>query len=146
MICFSEATRRAPWRIRHGIVNIPVRQAAGFVGGMVVVAPLGALLMSLFGSWNVMTGVMALGAVTGVLTVNARPAGEPLPRYLWRALWARRALVEYRGRRGRLYVGLCPVPVDEISRGDVLVLRSSAVEVDPSRVGSRGEVLPVEAP
>jgi hypothetical protein len=26
------------------------------------------------------------------------------------------------------------------------VLRSSAVEVDPSRVGSRGEVLPVEAP
>ena len=39
-----------------------------------------------------------------------------------------------------------PVPVDEISRGDVLVLRSSAVEVHASRVGSRGEALPVEAP
>jgi len=146
MICFSEATRRAPLRIRHGIVNIPVRQAAGFVGGVVVVAPFGALLMGLFGSWNVMSGAMALGAVGGVLAVNARPGGEPLLRYLCRALWARRALVEYRGRRGRLYVGLCPVPVDEIARGDRLVLRSSAVEVDPSRVGSRGEMLPVEAP
>lgn len=146
MICFTEATRRAPWRIRHGIVNIPVRQAVGVVGGMVLVAPVGALLMGLVHSWNVMAGVLALGAAGGVLAVNARPGGEPVLRYLWRAVWARRAVVEYRGRRGRLYVGLCPLPVEEISRGDTVLLRWSAVEVDPSRVGTRGEMLPLDRP
>lgn len=146
MVCFSDATRRAPWRIRHGIINVPVRQVAGCLAGMVVCAPLGAVLTGLFGSWNLMTGALALGATGGTLVVNARPGGEPLPRYLWRALWARRAVVDYRGRKGRLYVGLCPVPVDEICRGDGVVLRSSAVEVDPARVGERGEMLPWDGP
>jgi hypothetical protein len=38
-------------------------------------------------------------------------------------------------------VGLCPVPIDEISRGDTVLLRSSAVEVNPKLVGERGEML-----
>jgi hypothetical protein len=142
MICFTEATRKAPWRIRRGVVNIPVRQAAAFVGGMLVCAPVGAVLMGLFGSWNFLTGAAALGAVVGVLAVNARPGGESLPGHLWRAFWARRAVVDYRGRKGRLYVGLCPVPVEEISRGDRVILRSSAIEINPARVGARGEILP----
>ncbi|HEX6417271.1 MAG TPA: hypothetical protein VFZ77_02200 [Acidimicrobiales bacterium] len=146
MICFTEATRRAPLRIRHGIIDVPVRQAVGFAAGLLAAAPAGAALMALFGSWNVMSGALAVGAAVGVVAVNARPGGEPVLRYLWRALRARRALVDYRGRRGRLHVGLCPVPVDEIARGDRVLLRSSAVEVDPARVGPRGEMLPVEAP
>jgi hypothetical protein len=64
-------------------------------------------------------------------------------RHLWRTLWARRALVEYRGRKGRLYVGLCPVPTEEIARGDRVVVRSSAIEIDPARVGERGDILSV---
>jgi hypothetical protein len=146
MVCFSEATRRAPWRIRHGVINVPVRQAAACVGGMVVLAPVGAVLTGLFGSWNVMAGALALGAVGGALAVSARPGGESLPRYLWRAVRARRAVVDYRGRKGRLYVGLCPVPVGEICRGDRVVLRSSAVEIDSARVGPRGEILPWDGP
>jgi hypothetical protein len=106
-----------------------------------VAAPLGAALVALVGSWSFLTGACALGAVAGALVVSARPGGEPLPHYLWRALRARRALVEYRGRKGRLYVGLCPVPTGEISRGDTVVLRSSAVEVSPRLVGERGEIL-----
>ncbi len=142
MVCFSEAARRVPWRIRRGVVNIPVRQAVGVAGGALVAAPIGALLVDLFGSWNLFTGVVALGAAGGGLAVTARPGGEPVARHLWRALWARHALVEYRGRKGRLYVGLCPVPVEEIARGDRVLLRSSAIEIDPARVGERGETLP----
>jgi hypothetical protein len=141
MVCFSEATRKPAWRIRRGAINIPVRQAAGFIAGALVAAPIGAALTALAGSWTFLTGACALGAVAGALTVSARPGGEPLPHYLWRALWARRARVEYRGRKGRLYVGLCPVPIDEISRGDTVLLRSSAVEVNPKLVGERGEML-----
>jgi hypothetical protein len=142
MVCFSEATRRAPWRIRRGVVNIPVRQAAGVGGGALLAAPLGAVLVAVLGSWNLLAVVVALGAAGGGLAVTARPGGEPVARHLWRTVWARRALVEYRGRKGRLYVGLCPVPVEEIARGDRVVLRSSAVEIDPARVGERGEILP----
>ncbi|HET6952894.1 MAG TPA: hypothetical protein VFI47_21100 [Acidimicrobiales bacterium] len=142
MVCFSEATRRAPWRIRRGVVNIPVRQAAGVVGGALVAAPAGALLVGLVGSWNLLAVMVALGAAAGGLAVTARPGGEPVVRHLWRAAWSRRAVVDYRGRKGRLYVGLCPVPVDEIARGDRVVLRSSAVEIDPALVGERGEILP----
>jgi hypothetical protein len=141
MVCFSEATRKPAWRVRRGAINIPVRQAAGFLGGALVAAPLGAALVALVGSWSFLTGACALGAVAGALVVSARPGGEPLPHYLWRALRARRALVEYRGRKGRLYVGLCPVPTGEISRGDTVVLRSSAVEMSPRLVGERGEIL-----
>jgi hypothetical protein len=141
MVCFSEATRKPAWRIRRGPINIPVRQAAGFLGGAIVAAPLGAALVALFGSWSFLTGACALGAVAGALGVSARPGGEPLPHYLFRAARARRALVEYRGRKGRLYVGLCPVPTSEISRGDTVVLQSSAVEVSPRLVGERGEIL-----
>jgi hypothetical protein len=146
MVCFTEATRRAPWRIRHGPIDVPVRHVVGALGGMVVLAPLGALLTGLFGSWNLLAGAIALGAVGGVLAVTSRPGGEPLPRHLWRALWARRGLVAYRGRRGRLYVGLCPVPPGEVARGDPVLLRRSAVEIDPRRVGARGEVLPWRGP
>jgi hypothetical protein len=142
MVCFSEATRKPAWRIRRGVINIPVRQAAGFLGGALLAAPLGAALVALFGSWSFLTGACALGAVAGALAVSARPGGEPLPHYLFRAARARRALVEYRGRKGRLYVGLCPVPTSEISRGDTVLLRSSAVEVSPRLVGERGEILP----
>src|SRR4029453_10895695 len=71
-------------------------------------------LTALAGSWTFLTGACALGAVAGALTVSARPGGEPLPRYLWRALWARRARVEYRGgpRRppGRAGPGAPPRP------------------------------------
>jgi len=141
MVCFSEATRKPAWRIRRGVINIPVRQAAGFLGGALLAAPLGAALVALFGSWSFLTGACALGAVGGALAVSARPGGEPLPHYLFRAARARRALVEYRGRKGRLYVGLCPVPTSEISRGDTVVLQSSAVEVSPRLVGERGEIL-----
>ena len=141
MVCFSEATRKPAWRIRRGAINIPIRQAAGFIGGALLAAPLGAALVALFGSWSFLTGACALGAVAGTLAVSARPGGEPLPHYLWRAVRARRALVDYRGRKGRLYVGLCPVPTGEISRGDTVVLQSSAVEVSPHLVGERGELL-----
>jgi hypothetical protein len=143
MVCFSEATRRAPWRIRRGAVNIPVRQAVGVVAGALACLPVGALLVGLVGSWNLLAIVVALGAAGGWLAVTARPGGEPVVRHLWRTLWARRALVEYRGRKGRLYVGLCPVPTEEIARGDRVVVRSSAIEIDPARVGERGEILPV---
>jgi hypothetical protein len=142
MVCFSEATRKPAWRIRRGAINIPVRQAAGFLGGVLLAAPLGAALVALFGSWSFLTGACALGAVAGALAVSARPGGEPLPHYMFRAAWARRALVDYRGRKGRLYVGLCPVPASEISRGDTVLLRSAAVEVSPRLVGERGEILP----
>lgn len=142
MVCFSEATRKPAWRIRRGVINIPVRQAAGFLLGVLLAAPLGAALVALFGSWSFLTGACALGAVAGALAVSARPGGEPLPHYLFRAARARRALVDYRGRKGRLYVGLCPVPTSEISRGDTVLLRSAAVEVSPRLVGERGEILP----
>jgi hypothetical protein len=143
MVCFSEATRRAPWRIRRGVVNIPVRQAVGAGAGALTALPVGMLLVAATGSWNLLAIVVALGAASGWLVVTARPGGEPVVRYLWRSLWARRARVEYRGRTGRLYVGLCPVPAGEIARGDRIVLRSSAVEIDPARVGERGEILPL---
>jgi len=142
MVCFTDATRRAPWRIRRGMLNIPVRQALGAVGCALVAVPLGVLALALIRSWNLLAVVVALGAAGGWLAVTARHGGEPVLRYLWRSLWARRAVVEYRGRKGRLYVGLCPVPPDEIARGDTIRLRSSAVEIDPRRVGARGEILP----
>jgi len=142
MVCFTDATRRAPWRIRRGMLNIPVRQALGAAGGALVAVPLGVLALALIRSWNLLAVVVALGAAGGWLAVTARPGGEPVLRYLWRSLWARRAVVEYRGRKGRLYIGLCPVPPDEIARGDTVRLRSSAVEIDPRRVGARGEILP----
>jgi hypothetical protein len=143
MVCFSDATRRAPWRIRRGVVNIPVRQAVGAGAGALVALPVGILSVAATGSWNMLAIFVALGAASGWLVVTARPGGEPVVRYLWRSLWARRALVEYRGRKGRLYVGLCPVPGGEIARGDRIVLQSSAVEIDPARVGERGEILPL---
>lgn len=143
MVCFSDATRRAPWRIRRGALNIPVRQVVGAALGVLVVAPAAALAYGVVGSWNLLAIVVAVGGAGGWLAVTARPGGEPVARHLWRTVRARRALVEYRGRKGRLYVGLCPVPVEEIARGDTIVLRSSAVEVDPSRVGERGQLLPV---
>jgi hypothetical protein len=142
MVCFSDATRRAPWRIRRGLLNIPVRQTVGAAGGAVLAVPLGALMLALAHSWNLLAIVVAVGGAFGWLAVTARPGGEPVLRYLWRSLWARRALVEYRGRKGRLFVGLCPVPDREIARGDTILLRSSALEVDPRRVGGRGEILP----
>lgn len=141
MVCFTDATRRAPWRIRRGHLNIPVRQALGAAGGALAALPLGALAVALAGSWNLLAIVVALGGASGWLAVTARPGGEPVLRYLWRSLRARRAVVDYRGRRGRLYVGLCPVPGEEIARGDTIRLRSSAVEIDPRRVGARGEIL-----
>jgi hypothetical protein len=143
MVCFSDATRRAPWRIRRGVVNIPVRQAVGAGAGALIALPVGMLLVAATGSWNLLAILVALSAAVGWLVVTARPGGEPVVRYLWRSLWARRAVVEYRGRKGRLYVGLCPVPAGEIAHGDRIVLRSSAVEIDPARVGERGEILPV---
>jgi hypothetical protein len=142
MVCFSDATRRAPWRIRRGVLNIPVRQVVGVAAGALVLAPVAALTMSLIRSWNLLAMLIALGGAAGWLAVTARPGGEPVGHHLWRTIRARRALVDYRGRKGRLYVGLCPVPVEEIARGDRIVLRSSAVEVDPARVGERGQVLP----
>jgi hypothetical protein len=141
MICLTDALAKPRWRWRRGTITIELRSAAGLGLGALAATPLSAVTWSLIADPRAAALPLTMGALAGWVIAVAQPSGESLAGYVVRALRARRSVVEYRGRKGRLYVGLCPVPVDEIARGDRVLLRSSAVEVHPDRVGSRGEIL-----
>lgn len=145
MICLTEALAKPRWRWRRGTITIELRTLAGLGLGALAATPISVVTWSLIADPRAAALPLTVGAFLGWVIAVAQPSGESLAGYVVRAARARRSVVEYRGRKGRLYVGLCPVPVDEIARSDRVLLQSSAVEVHPANVGPRGEIVTADS-
>lgn len=138
MLDLTDLVRRPAAGFAFGGFFFEVRKVVAVVVGMLLFAPLAwPLFVFTEGGLGLLT--LMLGAGAGLMLLFARPDGQSLHGYAWRAMTGRIGTVDLDGERRPVYVGVARVR--EFHNGQQVRIGRAAVEVRAGLIDDSGAMI-----